>query len=151
PDREGDTACIACHAETAPHAHHAAGSPGASCLACHMPRTSYALLGAIRSHTIDSPSARSTAHTGEPNACNLCHADRSLAWTANKLTEWYGAAPVALSEDAASVPYGELAALRGDAATRVLMADALGEGDATAAGGRVYREAPLAELLVDPY
>ena len=36
----------------------------------------------IRSHQVSSPSvAESLPPVGRPNACNLCHLDRTLAWT----------------------------------------------------------------------
>jgi predicted CXXCH cytochrome family protein len=89
-----DTACVRCHdekgARRTEHTHHAAASAGSSCVGCHMPFTSYALFTAIRSHRIDSPSARRTAEYGRPNACNLCHVDRTLAWTDETLRKWYG-------------------------------------------------------------
>lgn len=84
--RDGGT-CGRCHAEIAAapevHTHHPAGAT--DCLDCHMPRTTYGLLGAIRSHTISSPSADATLTTRRPLACNLCHLDRSLAWAAKML------------------------------------------------------------------
>ena len=38
--------------------------------------------------------------TGRPNACNLCHLDRTLAWTAKHLEGWYGFAPPELNDAA---------------------------------------------------
>jgi hypothetical protein len=55
-----------------------------------MPHTSYALFKAIRSHRITSPSARRSRDQKVPNACNLCHIDRGLGWTAHFLSTWYG-------------------------------------------------------------
>ncbi|HTQ08291.1 MAG TPA: multiheme c-type cytochrome, partial [Polyangiaceae bacterium] len=104
-DQGVDAACTHCHAaegaRVADHTHHAPGSSGSSCVGCHMPYTSYALLGAIRSHRIDSPSALATATNGRPNACNLCHVDRTLAWTANAIARWYDSPPPAAPVDAA--------------------------------------------------
>lgn len=84
--RDGGT-CGRCHAEIAAapeaHAHHPTAAT--HCLDCHMPRTTYGLLGAIRSHTISSPSADATLTTRRPLACNLCHLDRSLSWAASML------------------------------------------------------------------
>ena len=37
--------------------------------------------------------------TGRPNACNLCHLDKTLAWTADALNQWYGQAPPPLDAD----------------------------------------------------
>ena len=35
------------------------------------------------------PSVQATLETGRPNACNLCHLDKTLAWTAEYLERWY--------------------------------------------------------------
>jgi len=93
--KDGDAACTGCHpkigAAGAAHTHHRAGSSGSRCYNCHMPHTVYGLLKGIRNHRIDSP--RVTGKTGgdeRPNACNLCHVDRSLAWTAQQLASWFG-------------------------------------------------------------
>ena len=51
-----------------------------------MPFTTYGLLKTIRSHQISNPSVQATLETGRPNACNLCHLDKTLEWTANALT-----------------------------------------------------------------
>jgi len=54
-----------------------------------MPHTSYGLLKGIRSHQINSPTVKASLATGRPNACNLCHLDKTLAWSGQKLNEWY--------------------------------------------------------------
>lgn len=136
PARVGDAACTSCHADerARSHGHHAPGSEGNACVSCHMPRTSYALLGATRSHRVASPSALRTADTGEPNACNLCHLDKPLAWTASWLTTWYGEREKAsFSPDGAPtrVAEGLRAALVADAAVRAIVADALGRSAST--------------------
>ena len=71
--------------DSAAHTRHRADSSGSSCYNCHMPFTTYGLLKTIRSHQISSPSVQSTLATGRPNACNLCHLDKTLAWTAQYL------------------------------------------------------------------
>jgi hypothetical protein len=104
-------------------------------------RTSYALLSAVRSHRIDSPDV-----ANEPNACSLCHLDRSLVWTAGLLEKWYGRSAKADRD----LPGGHRA-LAGDAASRVLVADALGSPEAIGATGRAWQAPLLAELRRDPY
>lgn len=154
PERVGDRACTTCHASAsygAAHTHHRDGSPGAACVGCHMPKTSYALLSAVRAHRIDRPSAASTLATGRPNACNLCHLDRSLAWTAERLADWYRTPPLAVEGRRRDVAEGVFGALAGDAAVRVLVADALGSPEAIAATGRSWQAPLLAELARDPY
>lgn len=63
--------------EVTRHTLHGAGSAGSDCLNGHMPHTSYALFRAIRSHQIASPGVAASARYGTPNACNLCHLDRT--------------------------------------------------------------------------
>jgi hypothetical protein len=98
-------ACIGCHeayqdpAQVTAHTHHNLKSSGSECYNCHMPHTSYGLLKAIRSHQIDSPSVQASLETGRPNACNLCHLDKSLGWTADQLQTWYGVAKPNLTDD----------------------------------------------------
>ncbi|HWP10094.1 MAG TPA: multiheme c-type cytochrome [Polyangiaceae bacterium] len=156
-----DAACVRCHGREASagsaHTHHASGSPGASCVSCHMPFTSYALFTAIRSHRIDSPSALGTAQTGRPNACNLCHLDRTLGWTAAALSTWYGTKPSAPPSDAARAALDSGTAraveelLSGDAAARAVVAAAFGRSEALRASGSDWEARVLAELLDDPY
>ena len=62
---------------------------GSVCMNCHMPYTTYGLLKTVRSHQIGNPSVKATLDTGRPNACNLCHLDKTLAWTAEYLEQWY--------------------------------------------------------------
>ena len=87
----------------AAHTRHGADSAGSSCYNCHMPYTTYGLLKTIRSHTIGSPTVKESVESGRPNACNLCHLDKTLAWTGDALARWYGTPAVALNEDERSV------------------------------------------------
>src|SRR5439155_25411901 len=97
---ESNAACTQCHKDIkAEHTHHPQTSSSSLCYNCHMPHTTYGLMKAIRSHQVDSPSVQATVKTGRPNACNLCHLDKTLAWTADKLTEWFGAKPADLSQE----------------------------------------------------
>lgn len=158
-DSEGNGACLGCHpqfAETAAleaHSHHAAESSGSSCYNCHMPNTSYGLLKGTRSHFIESPSTATQLATGRPNACNLCHLDRTLAWTADTLADWYGiAAPEISDPEHRRTAEGALQVLRGDAGQRALAAFHLGWEPARRAAGVDDWGAPLlAQLALDPY
>jgi hypothetical protein len=152
---DGDRACLQCHGALAgsleQHTHHPAASDGSRCYNCHMAYTSYGLLKALRSHRIDVPSAATTLDTGRPNACNLCHLDKSIGWTAARLSEWYGAASPSLGEDEASVPLALLLGLRGNAGQRALVAWALGWAPAQGASRAEFVPALLGVLLDDPY
>ncbi|MBI3866201.1 MAG: hypothetical protein HY290_30345, partial [Planctomycetia bacterium] len=129
-DALGDKGCTQCHATEKyaadSHTHHTASSTGSRCYNCHMPHTTYGLLKAIRSHTIDIPSASASVKVGRPNGCNLCHADQTLAWTARHLEEWYSITPPELDEDHTKISTAVLWALKGDAGQRALAAWHLG-------------------------
>ena len=105
PQNDSDLACLQCHEmpDVRAHTHHAKGSLGSACNDCHMPHTSYALLKAIRNHQVAPPSVAETVEAGRPNACNLCHLDRSLGWTAEQLEAWYGVEAPELGPDATSL------------------------------------------------
>ena len=55
-----------------------------------MPHTTYGLVKAIRSHEISSPNVRESVTARRPNACNLCHLDKTLEWTNSHMHDWYG-------------------------------------------------------------
>jgi hypothetical protein len=105
----------------------------------------------MRSHRIDSPNLAVAVESGRPNACNLCHLDRSLAWTGRYLTEWYGQPAVAVDPDEGSVAAGALWTLAGDAAQRTIVAWHMGWGPAREAAGAGWMPPYLAQLLADPY
>ena len=152
---DGDEACLQCHdsyrEKIEQHTHHRPVSTGSRCYNCHMPHTTYGLLSAIRSHWIDSPSAAASIATGRPNACNLCHLDRTLGWTAAHLTEWYGAEPVALQPPERAISAALLWLLTGDAGQRALIAWSMGWPPALEASGSTWLAPYLAHLLTDPY
>ena len=123
------------------------GSAGSSCVNCHMPHTTYGLMKGTRDHRIASPSVTVSMRTGRPNACNMCHLDQTLAWTARHLEDWYEikSPTINRADERASATVRGI--LEGDAGTRALMAWVL----AQAVSGTDWMEPYLAELLVDPY
>lgn len=147
--KRGDAACTECHAAVPEHSHHSPGAVG--CMDCHMPHTTYGLLGAMRSHLIDSPDLAVTLATGRPDACSLCHIDRPIGWTAQQLARWYGHPIPALEQTDLDVSAVALWALRGDAGQRALAAWHLGWAPAQAVGGADWQTPVLAQLLLDPY
>jgi hypothetical protein len=42
----------------------------------------------VRSHTFHFVGPAKTDAAGIPNACNVCHTDKSTAWTAQALKQW---------------------------------------------------------------
>jgi hypothetical protein len=155
PGMDGNQACVQCHQDLSrdvtAHSKHKPDSEGSSCYNCHMPFTSYGLLKTIRSHQISSPSVASTRDTGRPNACNLCHLDKTLAWSGEYLTQWYGQEREAAAAAEPDISSALLFALTGDAGQRALAAQAMGWKPAQAASGTDWMLPHLAQLLDDPY
>ena len=154
-DRMDNRTCTQCHQEpdyvSAKHTHHQLGSSGSSCLNCHQPYTSYGLMKAIRSHTVSSPSVADTLKTRRPNACNLCHLDKSLGWTSQHLADWYGRPTPALDEDQKGISAAVLDVLKGDASLRALTAWNMGWQPAVEASGSDWLTPYLALLMEDSY
>ena len=74
------------------HTHHPLDSEASRCISCHMPRIMDALLFRARSHQIDDiANAEMTLRFGQedsPNACMLCHTERTAQWVQSKLESW---------------------------------------------------------------
>jgi hypothetical protein len=155
---DDNSACLQFHepmrANPTAHTHHASNSPGSSCYNCHMPYTTYGLLKTIRSHTVGSPTVRESVETGRPNACNLCHLDRTLAWTGEALQRWYGRSSLPdapLNDDQRTVAASLLWLLEGDAGQRAIVSQAMAWPPAQQASGADWMAPHLAQLLDDPY
>ena len=138
PDRLGDAACTSCHAALREpealraHSHHAPEGAGARCLDCHMPRVVYGLVSAHRSHRIDSPAPTPLGTVGRPDACTLCHVERSVRWAQDALETWRTASTVGAAGEAgeaATTPEVSRLLLAGDPIERAVAAAALGRAD----------------------
>ena len=85
-----NAACLQCHTKYADHieehTHHGANSEGSICYNCHMPHTTFGLMKCIRSHRITSPKVSRESSGARPNACNLCHLDKTQSWAARSPT-----------------------------------------------------------------
>jgi predicted CXXCH cytochrome family protein len=152
----GNRACLQCHENYVgerlrEHTHHPAGSTGSLCYNCHMPHTTYALFKGIRSHRVDSPRVAADVANGKPNACNLCHLDQSLQWTADNLKRWYGRRPPELPKNDRNIAAGVVWLLKGNAATRAITAWHFGWRPAQQASRTVWMAPFLAETLNDSY
>jgi Flp pilus assembly protein TadD len=90
----GDRVCAGCHAvekfETPSHHFHKAGTPGASCLSCHMPTRNYMVVDARHDHSFRVPRPDLTVAIGVPNACANCHGNRPAKWAAEAALRWWG-------------------------------------------------------------
>ena len=109
------------------------------------------MLKAIRSHQIDSPDVKTFLSTGRPVACNQCHLDRTLAWTAEHLEDWYDIPAPPLDRDQRTISASVLSLIQGDAGQRALAAWTFGWETALEASGRDWPAAFLVLLLEDAY
>jgi predicted CXXCH cytochrome family protein len=100
----GNATCMACHgpnSQNGPHAatieehtHHAPGSPGSQCAACHMPKIAQTIANVnVSSHTFRFVTPTETEQSGIPNACNACHTDKTTAWATAALASWKDRSP----------------------------------------------------------
>jgi predicted CXXCH cytochrome family protein len=142
-DRSVQDACISCHKMAANHSHH----EKLECVDCHMPKTSYALRYAIRSHRIESP----TISSAKPNACNLCHLDKSVAWAAQEMTRLWNLPVADIADVGEPLPASAFGLLATDAAERVIWADAFGDAQAIAISGTDWERELLDAAQKDPY
>ncbi|MDP6355458.1 MAG: cytochrome c3 family protein [Planctomycetota bacterium] len=92
---DDDALCQNCHEIKGPkqieaHTHHQPGTEGSRCMNCHMPPIVEGLEKVTRTHAIFSPTNEDMIGTGHPNACNLCHLEKTVQWTVDHLNDWYG-------------------------------------------------------------
>jgi len=101
----GNALCLRCHASdmnnpaglkgtVSEHTHHAEGSKGSQCVACHMPLIEQTIAGNyVASHTFRFITPALTEESGVPNPCTLCHTDKDNAWAAAQLKTWNSVSP----------------------------------------------------------
>ncbi len=142
-----EASCGKCHDERyGQKAHTRHETASATCVDCHMPETSYALLGAVRSHTIAAPKAS----LSPPASCVPCHLDENEEW----LEERLGASSSlskAHDSELRRAPFGVRLALAGNAAERALVASWLGREKYRSGVDDATRRILLAELESDSY
>jgi len=96
--------CLDCHAPSSPngphsatiedHTHHAKGSTGSDCVACHMPKIEQTIANVnVRSHTFKFITPAMSDQLKIPNACIGCHTDKSNEWATGALQGWRGISP----------------------------------------------------------
>ncbi len=88
---KANQACMPCHKDkvdnATQHTHHKDDGPGNTCISCHMPMTDFARM--LRSdHSMLPPTPAATIAFSSPNACNLCHTDKTPQWADKKVREW---------------------------------------------------------------
>jgi predicted CXXCH cytochrome family protein len=102
--KTGNALCLDCHGantQVGPHAttieqhtHHKAGSAGSECIACHMPKIAQTIADQnVRSHTFRFVTPSDTEALKIPNACNVCHTDKSTEWATAALKSWPDRSP----------------------------------------------------------
>ncbi|MGO9021750.1 MAG: tetratricopeptide repeat protein [Syntrophobacteraceae bacterium] len=90
-EEKANDACMPCHENNVKnataHTHHKEGSAGNKCVSCHMPMTSFARMNRT-DHSMLPPTPSATIAYNSPNACNLCHTDKTAAWADTYVREW---------------------------------------------------------------
>jgi len=97
--KPADELCMDCHTPLSlngprtgtieEHTHHKKGSPGSSCVACHMPKIATEVADVkVRAHTFDFITPAMTDKYKIPNPCTMCHTDKSTAWAAQAIRQW---------------------------------------------------------------
>lgn len=156
PKLAGNAVCLQCHRsdpnpsfpsaagnfDSPAHHFHKAGSTGASCVACHMPSTTYMRIQRRPDHSIRIPRPDLSVKIGTPDACTKCHAGKKAPWAAAAVVKWYG--PVRKQ----GPHYGEAfaAARAGEPSGREALARLVGRLDLPG----IVRASALAELRGDP-
>jgi predicted CXXCH cytochrome family protein len=76
------------------HTHHARGSAGSQCIACHMPPIETTLGDVkVRAHTFSVVMPSTTDTLGVPNSCNTCHTDKTTQWATDAMSKWAERSP----------------------------------------------------------
>jgi predicted CXXCH cytochrome family protein len=102
--KPGSAMCLDCHGPGSPngpraptlaqHTHHKPESAGSSCVECHMPKIAQTLGDVnVRSHTFRFVTPAMTDSLHIPNACNVCHKDKSSSWASDALKTWADRSP----------------------------------------------------------
>lgn len=137
---EDDASCLSCHEKfedaelRLSHTHHPAGSSGDRCMNCHMPKINEGMQDVVRTHMIYSPTQPDMLAANHPNACNLCHLEKSISWTVGHLQEWYGSlangAAILQQLESPSQPAGEGWINGSHEATRLVASEAAATANA---------------------
>ena len=92
--RPGNEVCAQCHQpakyDAASHTHHPPGTPGAACVSCHMPTTTYMQIDVRHDHSLRDPAARSLgeARHAERMQCMSCEKDAAVGGRRHSRLDW---------------------------------------------------------------
>jgi tetratricopeptide (TPR) repeat protein len=91
---EGNALCNTCHDakkyDTIAHHFHKPIKDGEKCVSCHMAGRYYMGNDFRNDHSFRVPRPDLSIKFGTTNACNICHTDKSAAWSADAVRKWYG-------------------------------------------------------------
>jgi len=105
----------------------------------------------MRGHQVSWPTVQESVAYGRPNACNLCHLNQTLAWTAEKLHAWYNQPVPQLSQDDQTIAAAVQWIVKGDAGQRALIAWGMAWEPAQKIAGRDWFYPYLIYSMTDPY
>jgi predicted CXXCH cytochrome family protein len=123
-DLDREQLCTQCHTKLADeraknaHSRHE-GQTG--CMDCHMPPIVYGVMTSHVSHRIELPEPTRDEERDRPDACTLCHVDRSRAWAVEQRALLWSR-PGMRRDEPATFSQAELQLLSGDPVTRALTA-----------------------------
>lgn len=90
-EQKANQACMPCHKDKVgspgSHTRHKPAGPGNKCIACHMPTTEFARMRRT-DHSMLPPTPAATIAFKSPNACNLCHKDKTPQWSDQWVRKW---------------------------------------------------------------
>lgn len=89
---EANKACINCHAKKVEfvdqHSHHPLTEQSPRCIDCHMPMTTFGHMNRT-DHSMRPPMPSATIKFSSPNACNICHTDKTPQWVDKQVRTWH--------------------------------------------------------------
>ena len=103
--QEGNGVCVQCHQQfprekfetlelknydSPEHHFHQPDSEGAQCVNCHMPAQTYMVVDSRRDHSFRVPRPDLSVKLGTPDACTMCHEDKTVQWAASVVADWNG-------------------------------------------------------------
>ena len=104
----GNALCLSCHTKDNPaglkgtvseHTHHAEGSAGSQCVACHMPKIEQTIKdNFVHAHTFRFITPTLTETSGVPNPCTSCHTGKSTGWAKDEVKKWGSTSPWRVAE-----------------------------------------------------
>lgn len=133
PAKRTAEACRECHAaivaDPGQHSGHPVGRSGADCYGCHLPSLVYGLLAIHPTHRISTPDPTRAWKYDMPDACVLCHTNKSAQWAAAALQRQRSRTETTLTPDLEArfaVAESVRLLLNGDVISRAVAASTLG-------------------------